>query len=44
MEDTVKIKGGKDIAKFFEEVLAKKQERKNEIRRKFKNGELKIAD
>ena len=43
MEDTVKIKAPKSVAKFFDKILADKRERKEESRRKFKNGELNIS-
>lgn len=43
MEKTVRIKGSKDSAEFFDKVLANKKERKEKIRRKFKNGELTVV-
>lgn len=44
MEESIKIKGSPAVAKFFEKILADKRERKEESRRKFKNGELKISE
>lgn len=41
MEKTIKVESSKDTAKFFDKILANKRARKEEIRHKFKTGELK---
>lgn len=44
MKNSIKIEGTKKTASFFEKVLAEKRERKEEVRRKIKNGELIIVN
>lgn len=43
MADTVRIEATKKVAKFFDRILADKKENREESRRKFKNGDLKIS-
>lgn len=41
MKKVVKIEAPKEAVNFFERFLAEKKERKEEVRRKFKNGVFK---